>query len=297
MNGFLCVMKPPGMTSSDVVVTVRRKMKHKEKVGHAGTLDPEACGVLPVMVGRAARLFDYLVEKEKTYIAQFIPGYATDTQDAQGQIVRGEGQKTTREAIENVIPQFTGTIMQVPPMYSAIKKDGKKLCDLARAGETVDIPAREAQIFEISVREELDDGSFLMLVRCGRGTYIRTLVQDMGDALGCCAHMGYLLRAQTGIFALEDAHTVEEIIENESIEHLLLPMDAPLQHLPRADVAPAGRKLVENGNTIPTELFVLEGEGCGPIRVYLNDTFVGIAHKEADFLKFDAMLWEREAYS
>lgn len=293
MNGFLCVLKPPGMTSSDVVVTVRRKMTRKEKVGHAGTLDPEACGVLPVMIGKASRLFDYIVEKEKIYIAQLKPGYATDTQDAQGRIIRGEGRGTTREALEAVLPQFTGTIMQVPPMYSALKRDGRKLCDLARAGETVEVAPREAQIFEIRIREELEDGSFLIFVRCGRGTYIRTLVQDIGDALGCCAHMGYLLRAQTGIFALEDAHTIEEIVENEQIESMLLPMDAPLGHLPRVDILPAARRMVENGNAIPKQLCGAEDEAAGPLRAYLESEFVGIAHWEKETLRFDAMLWER----
>lgn len=295
MNGFLCVLKPPGMTSSDVVVTVRRKTTKKEKVGHAGTLDPQACGVLPVMVGKASRLFDYIVEKEKVYIAQFIPGYATDTQDAQGVIVRGEGQKVTREAIESVLPRFIGTIMQAPPMYSALKKDGRKLCDLARAGETVDVPARAVRIDALEVREALDDGSFLLCVRCGRGTYVRTLVQDIGDALGCCAHMGYLLRARTGIFSIDDAHTVEEITQSEQLDGMLLPMDAPLAHLARVNIRAEGRRLLENGNAIPARLYALEGEGRGPLRVYFEDEFVGIAHCEGDVLRFDAMLWERKS--
>ena len=295
MNGFLCVLKPPGMTSSDVVVTVRRKMTKKEKVGHAGTLDPEACGVLPVMVGKAARLFDYIVEKEKIYIAQFKPGYATDTQDAQGRIVRGEGKGTTCAALEAVLPRFTGTIMQVPPMYSALKKGGRKLCDLARAGETVDVPARPAQIFDIRIREALEDGSFLLGVRCGRGTYVRTLMQDIGDALGCCAHMGYLLRAQTGMFTLDDAHTVEELAESDRRDSMLLPMEAPLAHLTRVDIAPEGRRLVENGNAVARRLYAARGEASGPLRAYLADEFVGIAHTEGELLRFDAMLWEKEA--
>ena len=121
MNGFLCVLKPPGMTSSDVVVRVRRKLGKGAKVGHAGTLDPEASGVLPLMIGRAARLFDYLVDKEKMYVAQLKPGYATDTQDAHGAIIAGEGVRASREQLERVLPQFIGEIAQIPPMYSALK--------------------------------------------------------------------------------------------------------------------------------------------------------------------------------
>lgn len=293
MNGFLCVLKPPGMTSSDVVVTVRRRMQNKEKVGHAGTLDPEACGVLPIMVGKASRLFDYLVDKEKSYIAQFKPGYSTDTQDAQGDIVAGIGQRVTRAQLEAVLPQFMGDIMQVPPMYSALKRDGKKLYELARAGITVDVPARKAEIFDIHVNEELSDGSFLLHVRCGRGTYIRTLCHDVGKALGCEAHMGYLLRTHTGVFTLEDAHTVEAIM-NDAIKPLLMPMDAPLLHLPRVEVDAAAEHLVINGNRIP--LRALQGDmQCEeqPLRVYLKNQFAGIGHITQEMLKFDAMLLER----
>lgn len=297
MNGFLCVLKPPGMTSSDVVVTLRRRMKNKEKVGHAGTLDPQACGVLPVMVGKASRLFDYIVEKEKIYIAQLIPGYATDTQDAQGKIIAGTGERVTRVKLEEILSRFTGDILQKPPMYSALKREGRKLCDLARQGEHVDVQPRSARIDEIFVREQLEDGSFLIFVRCGRGTYIRTLINDIGDALGCCAHMGYLLRAKTGCFTLDKAYTVEEIAHSEDLQSLLIPMDVPLAHLGRVDILPAGEKMVENGNAIP-ERFMSGDIGVrtlnAPLRVYLEGKFAGIAHWKAGILRFDAMLWERD---
>ena len=170
MNGFLCVLKPPGMTSSDVVVRVRRMLPKGTKVGHAGTLDPEAAGVLPLMIGKASRLFDYLVEKEKVYVAQLKPGYATDTQDAHGAVIAGEGRCASRAELEAVLPRFIGEIDQIPPMYSALKRDGQKLCDLARQGVTVDVQPRKTQVFAIDVLHELADGSFLIAVRCGRGT-------------------------------------------------------------------------------------------------------------------------------
>lgn len=286
------------MTSSDVVVTVRRRMLQKEKVGHAGTLDPQACGVLPIMIGKAARLFDYLVEKDKAYIAQMKPGYATDTQDTQGQIIAGEGHGVSPEALEAVLPRFTGDIMQTPPMYSALKRDGKKLCDLARAGESVTLEPRPARIDEITVREALSDGSFLLYVRCGRGTYIRTLLHDIGEALGCRAHMGYLLRTHAGIFTLDEAHTVEEVVGSQDLASLLLPMDAPLAHMESVHIAPAARRLLQNGNAIKAGLFTgAQGQAVSentPLRVYIEDEFAGIARVRDGVLRFDAMLWERE---
>lgn len=293
MNGFLCVLKPPGMTSSDVVVRVRRRLPGREKVGHAGTLDPEASGVLPLMIGKAARLFDYLVEKEKTYVAQFKPGYATDTQDAHGQIVSGEGARVTREQLEGVLGQFIGEIAQIPPMFSALKRDGQKLCDLARQGQTIAVEPRPTTVYDIKVLHTLADGSFMLEIRCGRGTYIRTLCHDIGQALGCAGHMGMLLRTQTGMFTLDDAHTVEEIDAAQDLSPLLVPMDRPLGHLPRIDVKPHAERFVRNGNVLtPKELIGSAPKGA-PARLYLNDRFCGMGRiQDDDTLKFDAMLLE-----
>lgn len=292
MNGFLCVLKPPGMTSSDVVVRVRRKLGGKAKVGHAGTLDPEASGVLPLMVGKASRLFDYLVEKEKTYVAQFKPGYETDTQDAHGQITAGEGKGVTRAQLEAVLPQFIGDIGQIPPMFSALKRDGQKLCDLARQGEQVALEPRPTQVFDIRVLHEMEDGSFILAIRCGRGTYIRTLCNDIGTALGCYGHMGMLLRTQTGMFALEDAHTMEEIDAAEDLAPLLVAMDRPLSHLPAVSIVPEAERFVKNGNELKKrQLHPVPGQG-ERVRLYISGKFAGIGHMNGDTLKFDAMLLE-----
>ena len=292
MNGFLCVLKPPGMTSSDVVVRVRRKLGKGAKVGHAGTLDPEASGVLPLMVGRAARLFDYLVEKEKTYVAQLKTGYATDTQDAHGAIVAGEGARATRAQLEAVLPQFIGDIAQIPPMYSALKRDGQKLCDLARQGIDVKVEPRPTQVYAIDVLHENADGSFILQIRCGRGTYIRTLCNDIGEALGTKAHMGVLLRTQTGIFTLDEAHTIEEIAAAEDLSPLLMAMDKPLGHLPRLDVQPKAERFVRNGNKLTRRELMGEIQPEKPTRLYLNGQFCGIGRFEGENLKFDAMLLE-----
>lgn len=292
MNGFLCVLKPPGMTSSDVVVRVRRLLGRKEKVGHAGTLDPEASGVLPLMIGRAARLFDYLVEKEKIYVAELRPGYATDTQDAHGKIVSGSGERITRAQLESVIPQFTGDILQKPPMFSALKRDGQKLCDLARQGVEIEIEPRPTQVHAIDILHEHEDGSFTLSIRCGKGTYIRTLCHDIGAALGCGAHMGMLLRTQTGMFTLDQAHTIEEIEAAEDLSALLTPMDMPLGHIPRADVAARAERFVRNGNALTRRELRGDIPQDKPVRLYLNDQFAGIGRLSGDTMKFDAMLLE-----
>ena len=295
MNGFLCVLKPPGMTSSDVVVRVRGKLRHmglKLKVGHAGTLDPEASGVLPLMIGKASRLFDYLVEKEKTYIAELKPGYATDTQDSHGEIIAGSGMRASREQLEAVLPQFIGEIAQIPPMYSALKRDGQKLCDLAREGITVEVEPRPTQVYAIDVLHEQGDGSFILRVRCGRGTYIRTLCHDIGAALGTCAHMGLLLRTQTGMFTLDDAHTVEEIQDCEDLSRLLVGMDRPLGHIPAIEVKPHAERFVINGNPLTRRELIGETREGEPVRLYINGRFAGIGRMHGDQMKFDAMLLE-----
>ena len=292
MNGFLCVLKPPGMTSSDVVVRVRRQLPRGTKVGHAGTLDPEAAGVLPLMVGKASRLFDYLVEKEKTYVAELRPGHATDTQDAHGRIISGTGERVSREALEAVLPRFIGEIMQVPPMFSALKRDGQKLCDLARQGIDVALEPRPTQVYDIELLHALADGGFMLRIRCGRGTYIRTLCHDIGQALGCGAHMGLLLRTQTGMFTLDDAHTIEEIAACGELERLAVPMDRPLGHLPRIDIAPRAERFVRNGNVLTRQQLHGDAPEGEPARLYLNGQFAGIGRLRGDQMKFDAMLLE-----
>lgn len=292
MNGFLCVLKPPGMTSSDVVVRVRRMLPRGTKVGHAGTLDPEATGVLPLMIGKASRLFDYLIEKEKVYIAQLIPGYATDTQDAHGEIIAGEGKAATRATLEGVLERFIGEIDQIPPMFSALKRDGQKLCDLARQGVSVDIEARKTQVYAIDLLHALSDGSYLLAVRCGRGTYIRTLCHDIGEAMGTHAHMGYLLRAKTGMFTLDDAHTLEEIEQAPDLSALLVAMDRPLSHLPAIQVKPHAERFVRNGNALTRKELMQQSEEGESVRLYLSEQFAGIGRMHGDMMKFDAMLLE-----
>lgn len=289
MNGYLNLLKPPGMSSGACVNIMKRLTG--EKVGHAGTLDPEAAGVLPIMVGRSARLLEYFTDKSKTYIAEIAFAGATDTQDAQGVLTEEPTRIPGREEILAMLPRFMGTILQRPPAYSAIKRDGRPLYALARQGEMVEAEARETEIRELELMECTGDG-YMLFVDCGSGTYIRTLCHDIGQALGAPAHMRFLLRTRHGCFSLENAVTLEEAqdaAEKGTLESLLLPPDAPLEGLPRLDAPKRWMVPVLNGAKLPIALMpgLDEGQRC---RVYYRNTLTGVAHRDGSILRFDTGL-------
>lgn len=293
MNGFLNLLKPPGMTSAAVVAVVRR-MTGEKRVGHAGTLDPEAAGVLPVMIGKAARLFDYLVDKEKEYVAEVAFGQATDTQDTTGRVVATGDCYPSMEQVADAARQLTGDIWQRPSIYSAIKQDGKPMYERARKGESVEVPKRQVHVESIRLMEETPGHGVLMTVRCGRGTYIRSICHDMGEMAGCPAHMRFLLRSQSGVFGLDTAMTLEEaaaLSETGCLAEHLLALDMPLKHMPRVTVHPRGRKMVENGAKLPIAITdgqaLAEGQAA---RVYFNDMFWGIAARTGDELVWRAQI-------
>ena len=242
MNGFINILKPPGMTSAAVVATLRR-LCAGEKAGHAGTLDPEAAGVLPVMMGRAARLFDYLVDKQKEYVAEVAFGTATDTQDATGRVIaRGENYPT-RAQIEAALPALTGEIRQRPSMYSAIKREGTPLYALARRGEEVEVPERVVRVDALRLMDETERHGWMLHIRCGRGTYVRSICHDLGTLVGCPAHMRFLLRSQSGFFTLDSAMTLEEAqaaADAGILAQRMIPLDAPLGHMNRAQAPGQG---------------------------------------------------------
>ena len=278
MDGFLNVLKPPGMSSGTVVAIVKRLTG--EKAGHAGTLDPEACGILPVMVGKATRLFDFMVEKQKTYLAEIAFGSATDTQDAQGKVIEKGTNYPSAEAVRAVLPRFTGDILQTPPLYSALKMGGETLYKLALRGKTAEIPARPIHVDSIEFLGETPRHGMLIRVVCGRGTYIRTLCRDIGGAVGCPAHMRFLLREQTGAFSLDTAMTIEELKAGET-EKYLLPLDTPLRHLPRYDVPPRLHKLCLNGVRLRPDEWPGDAPEGAFIRLYIQDQLIGISRVEA----------------
>ncbi len=293
MNGFLNILKPPGMTSAAVVTTIRR-LTGEKRVGHAGTLDPEAAGVLPIMIGKAARLFDYLVDKEKEYVAECAFGVATDTQDATGAVVARGDNYPAFDAVEQASHKLIGDIWQRPSMFSAIKQDGVAMYERARRGETVEVPLRQVHVESIDLHGETADHGVLLTIRCGRGTYIRSICNDLGEMLDCPAHMRFLLRSQSGVFRLDTAMTLEEAAELKEQGRLaesLLALDMPLQHLPRVDARPALCKQVENGVKLP--LRRVDGDELeeGQVtRVYLNDEFWGMAAREGDMLVWRALI-------
>ena len=298
MNGFLIVNKPTGRTSSDVVVFVRRRLPKGTAVGHGGTLDPEASGVLPVCVGSATRLFDYIIDKQKTYVARIRLGVETDTQDATGQIVAERPVEVSAEALRDVLGRFVGEIEQVPPMYSALKRDGKRLYKLARKGETVALEPRKCRVDGIEYLGAEGGDTYLLRIRCGKGVYIRTLCHDIGKALGCGAHMLTLERTAAGIFKIEDALTLDAIdalAAEDALDGALIPLDAPLEHLPAVRVGEACRHAVVNGNPLKPRWLDGPTPRADAVRVYLNDSFAGIGQPQPDgSVKFRAMLYQGE---
>jgi len=291
-DGFLCLLKPPGMTSSDAVVMVRKKLPKGYKVGHMGTLDPEAAGVLPIGIGKGTRLFDYVSDKQKGYRAEICVGVATDTQDATGKVI-ATGKGCSEEEIKAVLPRFIGEITQRPSMYSAIKVEGKRLYEAARAGEEIEVPTRQVTIFDLRYVEQTGENRFLLDIDCGRGTYIRSLCADIGEALGTCAHMAFLCRTYSGVFSIENSVTPEEFLaQAENEDWNLLPLDAPLSHIPALHLGQGLEKAIRNGNPIHTANWKKRPEEGQIYRMYLGEKFVGMGETENGDIKFRCVLMQ-----
>ena len=278
---------------------VRKRLKKGTPVGHGGTLDPEASGVLPVCVGSATRLFDYIIDKRKTYVARIRLGVETDTQDATGRVVRTLPVCAGEAELRAVLPRFIGDIEQIPPMYSALKRDGKRLYKLARRGETVPLEPRGCRVDGIEYLGGEGGDVHLLRIDCGKGVYIRTLCHDIGRALGCGAHMLTLERTAAGMFRLEDALTLAEIdrlAQAGALGSALIPLDAPIRHLPAVRVGDSARHAVVNGNPLKPEWLDAPAPEADAVRVYLNDAFAGIGRPQPDgSVKFRAMLYREVA--
>jgi tRNA pseudouridine55 synthase len=261
MDGILVVNKPQGWTSHDVVARVRR-LTHQKRVGHAGTLDPMATGVLLVCLGRATRVAEYLMASDKTYRAVMRLGVETDTYDAEGQVVATRPVDVDESALRGALQKFVGEIDQVPPMYSALKRKGKPLYKLARQGVEVERVARRVTIHDITLREFMSP-DVTIDVRCSPGTYIRSLAHDVGAALrgACGAHLTALTRLASGSFTLDDAVRLEDLTGLEDLSGLLRPLDAALQALPAVTLdAEAARRIVM-GQAIPSSGVEALGRG------------------------------------
>lgn len=247
-NGILIVDKPDGWTSQDVAAKLRGVF-HERRIGHGGTLDPMATGVLPIFVGRATRAAEFMESAEKEYIAGLRLGLVTNTQDTSGEALESHPVDVTREQLEAVLKQFTGRIQQIPPMYSAVKIGGKKLYELARKGQEIERKPREITIHAL----ELLDGAgsdWTLRVHCSKGTYVRTLCHDIGAALGCGGCMSSLRRTMAGRFTLDGALTMQQILDfaaQGAPQELLLPVDAVFSQYPALIVTLAQTTRVRNG--------------------------------------------------
>lgn len=280
------------MSSAQAVGQVKRLIQ--DKVGHAGTLDPEATGVLPLLVGRATRLFDYITEKEKVYSTFIDFGGATDTQDAEGQIVQDAVRCPDTAELRSVLLEFIGDILQVPPQYSALKRNGKPLYEWAREGEKVELEARAVRVSAIEHLRVEKNGHWLR-VSCGKGTYIRTLCHDIGQRLGCPAHMRYLIREQSGVFRIENAATAEDIrqavLKGETEAPWLMTLDRALAFMPQVIIPPILEEKALNGVPIPcTGELASDFSDGKAYRVYVRGSLLCIGAVDQGFLKIKTML-------
>lgn len=285
LNGIINVYKPKGMTSHDVVNRIRRILGIK-KVGHTGTLDPDAEGVLPICVGRATKTADMLTASDKQYRAAVTLGSATDTQDSSGKVIKSSAINVTEDEIKASVKKFIGDIEQVPPMYSAIKIGGKKLYELARENKTVERPPRHIHISDICVTEiDFENNSFEMIVDCSKGTYIRTLSNDIGEDLGCFAHMSGLVRTRSGRFDISESYTLEkisEMFENRNVS-FLVPVDEIFDEFDKLIVHDKAAFMICNGVKVRAPKNAVDG--C-TYRVYdLSGNFLTISRCEERRLK------------
>lgn len=293
IEGVINVYKEAGWTSNDVVCKLKGVL-HQKRIGHAGTLDPDACGVLPVCVGRATKLFDYLTTCKKTYVATICFGATTDTQDASGSFLEQSGACPTDEELERVLGEFLGKISQIPPMYSALKRDGKKLYELAREGKEIVREAREVFVYDIKKISDINDNACKISVTCSKGTYIRTICHDIGQRLGCGAYMLDLLRTESAGFKKEDALTIKQIqdlVEKEDFS-FVVPIQNAIEFYPRVDIDKACFKKIQNGNKVEAKYANEHFEGF--VRAYCDGKFFGIAEEKDNFISIKCMLEEEK---
>ena len=263
MNGILLIDKQPDWTSNDVVAKLKGIL-HQRRIGHSGTLDPMATGLLVVFVGRATRAVEFAEGHDKRYIAGLRLGITTDTQDITGRVLEAKDVTVTREELEQALVGFRGEIQQIPPMYSAIKQNGRRLYDIARKGGEVERKPRAITIHDLCVIDG-QEGDWLLDVRCSKGTYVRTLCHDLGRALGCGGCMSSLRRVEAGQFSVDQAVTlsqVQQMADAGRMEELLLPVDSLFQAYPHCTASASQEKKIRCGNQVKT------GLAGGDYRVY-----------------------------
>lgn len=281
MNGILLIDKEPDWTSNDVVAKLKGIL-HQRRIGHSGTLDPMATGLLVVFVGRATRAVEFAEGHDKRYLASLRLGIDTDTQDTSGTVLERRPVSVTREELEAALNNFKGELEQIPPMYSAIKHKGRPLYEIARKGGQVERKARKITVYDISVTGE-QEGDYLLDIRCSKGTYVRTLCHDLGQALGCGGCMSSLRRVEAGQFKVENAYKlcrVQEYADMDRAEELLLPVDTLFQQLGSCTVNADQEKKLRCGNEVVMDI------AAGDYRVYsAGGEFLMLGHVENGILK------------
>lgn len=286
VDGIINVLKPPGMTSSDIVVYLRKTLKIK-KIGHAGTLDPGASGVLVLCLGKATKLAEYIMAEDKSYRGGMILGSETDTLDADGTIVRQSPQIPDFPQIKKAFAKYRGTLLQHPPMYSARKHKGKRLYELARKGQRVEVPPREVKIFQNDIIEFIPPNQVSYEVKCTKGTYIRSLVRDIGRELGCGAYLSYLVRTQSGAFSIHDSHTLQEITQaytSDKMDEILKPMGSVLPSFKEIVLDSRVLDRILNGNILGLDSIISDINLISNldhkelVKVYCNNRFIGLGY-------------------
>ena len=287
MNGIVIVNKPQGWTSQDVTARLRRVFNTR-RIGHGGTLDPMATGVLPVFVGRATRGVEFFEHAEKTYETVLRLGITTDTEDITGTVLTERDAFVTGEQLEEVLKKFRGEILQVPPMYSALKINGQKLVDLARKGREVERQPRPITIHELTLLGMEAEGIRLR-VRCSKGTYIRTLCKDIGEALGCGGCMAALRRVAAGEYTARESVPLQTLLETENPEQYLRPVESMFRNYPRVTLTPKQETRCRNGNSFSVEM------EAGTYRAYgQNGEFLMLAKVEDGIMSTIKSFWEVE---
>ncbi|MDD6213414.1 MAG: tRNA pseudouridine(55) synthase TruB [Clostridiales bacterium] len=272
MDGILIIKKEKGFTSHDVVAKLRGILRQK-KIGHTGTLDPDAVGVLPVCLGRATKVCDMLTDTDKCYEAVMLLGVETDTQDMSGTVLSEKPVEADEQKLRLAAEHFVGVYDQVPPMYSALKVNGQKLCDLARAGKVVERKARQVEIYSLEILD-VDLPRVKMRVACSKGTYIRTLCHDMGQLLGCGAAMEKLVRTKAAGFSLDQALTLSEtehLRDQGTLEAHILPLEKVFEDLPRFQMIPEFDKALRNGNKLKLKWGTYSEAPTDRAAVYFSD--------------------------
>lgn len=283
-NGIVNLYKPAGFTSHDAVAKLRGIFGQK-KIGHTGTLDPDAEGVLPICLGKATKVCELLTDRSKTYQAVMLLGRTTDTQDTSGETLFSSEQIPEEAEIRRVIDLFRGEQMQIPPMYSALKVNGKKLYELAREGKTVERKPRKITVYELTI-DEIELPRVTMTISCSKGTYIRTICNDIGEKLGCGACMEHLLRTKVGEFALESCLQLEELQEAKekgSLGECLIPVDSLFKTYPRLVFWTEYSKYADNGNRLAQHMLkeIPKIDDKAMVRIYNEEgLFYGIYQYE-----------------